>query len=199
MSSYQYRKSLCWDKTVVRSSYLHNGISYTGKVSSLYWIRAQVATCQSRTHLVILMLLDYQEAQCWLYSQKRTCLASSGYQIFCKTFLKCNCLQNIVKSCGTLRMFQICVVLLNIFCLLLSLSHPTLHFSSNLLVCMIKWEPIIQLLENVVAIYINIFSTIVFKIFDIFFQVEHHQPYLWNGWSQCYELKRKKMVGYWVN
>ena len=40
MSSYQYRKSHCGDKTVVRSSYLHNGISYTGKMSSLYWIGA---------------------------------------------------------------------------------------------------------------------------------------------------------------
>ena len=41
MSSYQYRKSNCGDKTVVRSSYLHNGISYIGKMTSLYWIRAQ--------------------------------------------------------------------------------------------------------------------------------------------------------------
>ena len=40
MPSYQYRKSRCGDKTVVRSSYLHNGISYTGKMTSLYWIRA---------------------------------------------------------------------------------------------------------------------------------------------------------------
>ena len=38
MSSYQYRKSYCGDKMVVRSSYLHNGISYTGKMASLYWI-----------------------------------------------------------------------------------------------------------------------------------------------------------------
>ena len=37
MSSYQYRKSHCGDKTVVRSSYLHNGIPYTGKMTSLYW------------------------------------------------------------------------------------------------------------------------------------------------------------------
>ena len=37
MSSYQYRKSH-WNKTAVRSSYLHNGISYTGKMSSVYWI-----------------------------------------------------------------------------------------------------------------------------------------------------------------
>ena len=41
MPSYQYRKSHCRDKTVVRSSYLHNGNSYTGKMTSLYWIRAQ--------------------------------------------------------------------------------------------------------------------------------------------------------------
>ena len=40
MSSYQYRKSHYGDKMVVRSSYIHNGISYTGKMSSLYWIRA---------------------------------------------------------------------------------------------------------------------------------------------------------------
>ena len=42
MASYQYRKSHCGDKTVVRSSYLHNGISYTGKMSSLYWTSPQM-------------------------------------------------------------------------------------------------------------------------------------------------------------
>ena len=40
MSSYQYRKSHYGDKTILRPSYLHNGISYTGKMASLYWIRA---------------------------------------------------------------------------------------------------------------------------------------------------------------
>ena len=39
MLSYQYRKSHCGDKTILRPSYLHNGISYTGKMISLYWIR----------------------------------------------------------------------------------------------------------------------------------------------------------------
>ena len=43
MPSYQYRKSHCGDKTVVRSSYLHNGISYTGKMTSLYWFRPLVS------------------------------------------------------------------------------------------------------------------------------------------------------------
>ena len=41
MLPYQYGKSHCGDKTAVRSSYLHNGIDYTCKMSSLYWIRAQ--------------------------------------------------------------------------------------------------------------------------------------------------------------
>ena len=40
---YQYRKSHCGDKTILRPSYLHNGISYTGKMTSLYWIRSQYA------------------------------------------------------------------------------------------------------------------------------------------------------------
>ena len=62
MSSYQNRKSDCGDKTVVRSSYLHKGISYTGKMTSLYWIRALVDvavnlkllssnTCSLRTYV----------------------------------------------------------------------------------------------------------------------------------------------------
>ena len=42
MPSYQHRKSHCRDKTILRPSYLHNGISYTGKMTSLYWIRAQM-------------------------------------------------------------------------------------------------------------------------------------------------------------
>ena len=43
MTSYQYRKSHCGDKTILRPSYLHNGISYTSKTTSLYWIRALVS------------------------------------------------------------------------------------------------------------------------------------------------------------
>ena len=39
MPSHQYRNSHCGDKTILRPSYLRNGISYTGKTTSLYWIR----------------------------------------------------------------------------------------------------------------------------------------------------------------
>ena len=34
----KYRKSHCGDNTDIRSSYLPNGNSYSGKISSLYWI-----------------------------------------------------------------------------------------------------------------------------------------------------------------
>ena len=43
MSSYQYRKFHCGDKTTLRPSYLHNGISYTGKTTSSYWISPPAA------------------------------------------------------------------------------------------------------------------------------------------------------------
>ena len=49
--SYQYRKSHCGDKTVGRSSYLHNGISYTRKMESLYWIRLLVIYIQRKLDL----------------------------------------------------------------------------------------------------------------------------------------------------
>ena len=60
MTSYQYRKSHCGDKTVVRSSYLHNGISYTGKISSLYWIGAQ-GPYQYKDHLASYRVPHYKD------------------------------------------------------------------------------------------------------------------------------------------
>ena len=38
--SYQYKKSNCGDKTILRQPYLHDGISYTGKATYLYQIGA---------------------------------------------------------------------------------------------------------------------------------------------------------------
>ena len=38
--SHQYRKIHCGDNTILWPSYLPNGISYTNKMTSLYWIRA---------------------------------------------------------------------------------------------------------------------------------------------------------------
>ena len=39
-ATYPYRESHCGDEKVLWLSYLHNGISYTGKMTSLYWIKA---------------------------------------------------------------------------------------------------------------------------------------------------------------
>ena len=50
--SYQYRKSHCGDKTVWRPSYLHNRISYTGKMPSLHWSRALGAKRWTRTTIM---------------------------------------------------------------------------------------------------------------------------------------------------
>ena len=55
ITSYQFRKSHCGDKTILRLFYLHNGNSYTGKMKSLYWIRA-LALC----------VLRHQELCHWL-------------------------------------------------------------------------------------------------------------------------------------
>ena len=33
----------CGDKTILRPSYIHNRISYTGRTSRLYWARALVS------------------------------------------------------------------------------------------------------------------------------------------------------------
>ena len=46
MTSHQYRKSHFGDKTILRPSYLHYGIPYIGKTTSLHWIRALEFTLQ---------------------------------------------------------------------------------------------------------------------------------------------------------
>ena len=46
MSSYQHKKSQCGEKTILRPSYLRNGISYTGKATSLYiWSGPRLFIC----------------------------------------------------------------------------------------------------------------------------------------------------------
>ena len=73
MLSYQYRKSHCGDKTVVRSSYLHNGISYTGKISSLYWFGALMSAGK-----VMARFGSHMHTQQALWG-----LSKSYYAIFC--------------------------------------------------------------------------------------------------------------------
>ena len=73
MSSYQYRKTHCGGKTVIRLSYLHNGISYTGKMASSYWISPSVSTMelpQSYEKLLTLYIFHTITAQFCSYEVK---------------------------------------------------------------------------------------------------------------------------------
>ena len=64
MPSYQYRKSHCGNKTILWSSYLRNGISFTGKMTSLYWIKALVTDSKSTSNFQNLILkLPYNTIQ----------------------------------------------------------------------------------------------------------------------------------------
>ena len=62
MSFYQYRKYHCGDKMILRPSYLHNGITYTDKMTSLYWIRTQVLS--GRKHTVWTSYQIHKSAGC---------------------------------------------------------------------------------------------------------------------------------------
>ena len=80
MTSYRYKKSHCGDKTILRPSYLYNGISYTGKMSSLYWIRAQ----DSRSCDVDLVLPQWS-----LLSQWETALHCNVVYHWLSPYTKC--------------------------------------------------------------------------------------------------------------
>ena len=56
MLSYQYRKSHCEDKTVVRLFYLHNGNLYMGKTTFLFWISPQIS--QNNGHNIICIYIS---------------------------------------------------------------------------------------------------------------------------------------------
>ena len=50
MSSYQYRKIHCGDKTALRQSNYYNGISYSGKIASVYWTNPMLDTAEWLSH-----------------------------------------------------------------------------------------------------------------------------------------------------
>ena len=52
MSTYQYRKSHCGDEMILQRSYVLNGISYTGKMTSLYWISPLVCGSHTCDHVL---------------------------------------------------------------------------------------------------------------------------------------------------
>ena len=89
MTSYQYRKSHCGDKTNLWPSYLHSGSSYTGKTTSLYWIRALVSFWRT----IIYTTYQYIYTKMWLMSR---CIFSVG--VLMKRSLFVHTLKNIVDA-----------------------------------------------------------------------------------------------------
>ena len=66
--SYQYRISHCGDKTILWPSYLHNGISCTGKMTSLHYTDVIMTTMASQiTSLMIVYSIVY-----WGADQRKT-------------------------------------------------------------------------------------------------------------------------------
>ena len=76
MTSYLYRKSHCGDNTILPPSYLHNWISFTGKTTSLYLIRALNILDKDQYHGYWcpgpLVLPGYQQPWCSLHSITQT-------------------------------------------------------------------------------------------------------------------------------
>ena len=71
--SYQYRNSHCGDKTILWPSYLHNGTSFTGKMTFLYWISPQGFPSlwrrpPSYVVMYIVLCYEYCETLAWLYN-----------------------------------------------------------------------------------------------------------------------------------
>ena len=80
MSSYQYRKSHCGDKMVVRSSYLHNGISYTGKMSSLYCrVTVKYIMIQNKT---LIYIWDIFKGNNCKYNHPGQCSLYDNYSLY---------------------------------------------------------------------------------------------------------------------
>ena len=70
MTPYQYRKSHCGDNTISRPSYLHNGISYTGNRTSLYWIGALLPNEKYEYELFIAcsIVAEDQQTEDWTFT-----------------------------------------------------------------------------------------------------------------------------------
>ena len=66
--SYQYRKSHCGDEAILRPFFLHNRVSYTGKIACLYWIRTQDVNPYIAYHKLLHLIILYKScSDCSLF------------------------------------------------------------------------------------------------------------------------------------
>ena len=101
MTSYQYRKSHCGDKTILRLSYIHNGISYTGKMTSLYWKMTSYQYRKSHCGDKTILRPSYLHNGI-SYTGKMTSLYWTRALVLCGTGLASICLGEMQRlpSCG---------------------------------------------------------------------------------------------------
>ena len=86
MSSYQYRKSHCGDKTVVRSSYLHNGISYLAPG------HRQLPCCPILVNIKLVIVMDtIFNHRSWILFLFWWILVLSVPMIYCKKKFEQHC------------------------------------------------------------------------------------------------------------
>ena len=64
---YQYSKSHCGDKTILRSSSLHNGIYFTGKMASLHWTWVLIVYLRNNK-LKLLLIIQTRHGKCVRYN-----------------------------------------------------------------------------------------------------------------------------------
>ena len=106
--SYQYKKSYCEDKTILRPSYLHNGIFFSAKMAFSIWIMAQVSGCEEA---ILSNIPQSSVGCCNVLSLAQVCLSwhldtlISTYQHCAGSYSTCEANHCIVNR--TLRVAQI--------------------------------------------------------------------------------------------
>ena len=123
MSSCQYRKSHCGDKTILQPSYLHNGISYTDQMTSLYWIRAQIDFWTTSSICYSCQVSCIQLQSEWPHTGNDMCTVT--YQVYSNGQIK-DVTTDIVASLST---FQ------KIYCAPLSNLNRKLKINSADILC----------------------------------------------------------------
>ena len=83
MSSYQYRKSHCGDKTILQPPYFHNGFSYTDKTTYLYWIGAQDANMFSFYLIINNLILPGPTESSYLTTNTSHWIGNNHTQLKC--------------------------------------------------------------------------------------------------------------------
>ena len=124
MLSYQYGKSHCGDKTILRPSYLHNRISYTGEKASLYWNRTQWDSPITTLANLFIVHMNEDGSYCQVSSHQNFQLTISESHLD-------------HPSSTVMKWFTLTLMYIDLYCYMLSYSwrHQMETFSVLLALC----------------------------------------------------------------